>query len=176
MRLFIAVPLDGGAKRQAAEVQDVLRRQQVRGNWTSAENLHITLAFLGEYPDPDRVLEILGRISFRPFSVCMDRVGCFGDLWWTGFAPCGALDALAGKVRRALAEGGIPFDRKRFRAHVTILRRAQIPQGGMPSVDLEPREMTVSGFSLMRSDRGKNGMIYTELGRIPVGKPPREKN
>ncbi len=168
MRLFIAVPLDAGAKRRAAEAQDALRRQQVRGSWTAAENLHITLAFLGECPDPDRVLEVLEGISFRPFPVCMDRIGCFGDLWWTGFAPCRELDALAGKVRRALAEGGIPFDRKRFRAHVTILRRAQFPKGGAPSADLEPREMTVSGFSLMRSDRGKTGMIYTELGHVPA--------
>lgn len=27
-------------------------------------------------------------------------------------------------------------------------------------------EMRIDAFSLMRSDRGRNGMIYTELGRI----------
>ncbi len=30
--------------------------------------------------------------------------------------------------------------------------------------------MTVDAGSLMRSDRGKNGMIYTELGKIPAEK------
>ena len=174
MRLFIAVPLDVGAKRQAEKAQDALRRQQVRGSWTAEEDLHVTLAFVGEYPDPDRVLEVLERVSFRPFPVCMDRIGRFGDLWWIGFAPCGKLDALAGKVRRALAEGGIPFDRKRFRAHVTILRRARVPGDSAPYAETEKHWMTVSGFSLLRSDRGKNGMVYTELGHVPAKSPPGE--
>ena len=29
--------------------------------------------------------------------------------------------------------------------------------------------MTVEAVSLMRSDRGRNGMIYTELAQIPAG-------
>lgn len=32
--------------------------------------------------------------------------------------------------------------------------------------------MTVDAVSLMRSDRGKNGMIYTEIGRITAEKNP----
>ncbi len=31
---------------------------------------------------------------------------------------------------------------------------------------MKPATMTVSRVSLMRSDRGKNGMIYTELGSV----------
>ena len=35
------------------------------------------------------------------------------------------LEKLAKKVRRALSEAGIPFDRKKFKAHTTILRKPE---------------------------------------------------
>ena len=73
------------------------------------------------------------------------------------------LSALAKRVRHALATAGIPFDRKRFNPHITLLRRASV--GKMPPACAAPASMTVNGFSLMRSERGGEGMIYTELGR-----------
>ena len=33
-------------------------------------------------------------------------------------------------------------------------------------MSIEPASMQVSRISLMRSTRGKNGMIYTELGSV----------
>ena len=166
MRLFIAIPLSNEMKRRAAEVQDMFRSHSVRGNYTPAENLHITLAFIGEYHDSDEVLDALSRISFQPFSLTMDHIGCFGELWWTGFEKSNELEALAGKVRRALAEAGIPFDRKRFKAHVTILRKPVYMGKRMGAVEFEPARMRVEKISLMRSDRGRHGMIYTELGTM----------
>lgn len=170
MRLFVAVGLNKEAKRHISDVQEEFRRQRVRGNYIPAENMHITLAFIGEYRDPDSVLEALETVSFRPFSVTTDRVGCFGDLWWTGFEDSRELDELAGRVRRALAESDIPYDRKKFRPHVTILRNAVYPREGFSHIYVEPFTVPVDGFSLMRSDRGKTGMIYTELGYIPARK------
>ena len=36
----------------------------------------------------------------------------------------------------------------------------------LPGIAPEPASMTVNEISLMRSDRGRNGMIYTELGTL----------
>ena len=166
MRLFIAIPLSNEMKRRVAEVQDMFRSHSVRGNYTPAENLHITLAFIGEYHDPDEVMDALSRVSFQPFSLSMDHIGCFGELWWTGFENSDELEVLAGKVRRVLAEAGIPFDRKKFKAHVTILRKPVYMGKRMGAVEFEPARMRVEKISLMRSDRGKHGMIYTELGTM----------
>ncbi len=168
MRLFVAVRLNNEVKRSIADAQDGFRRQRVRGNYIPAENMHITLAFIGEYQSPDRVFEALETVSFNPFAVKMDKVGCFGDLWWTGFEESRELDGLAGRVRRALADCGIPYDGKKFLPHVTILRNAFYPREGISHINAEPVTVPVDGFSLMRSDRGKNGMIYTELGYIPA--------
>ena len=167
MRLFIAIPLRNNMKKLVRDIQNSFREQNIRGNYTPEENLHITLAFIGEYNDPDEVLEAVGSISFQPFSVTMDRVGCFDEIWWAGFAESEEMNSLAGKVRRALAEAGIPYDRKKFKAHVTALRKPRYDrQGRKIPVSIEPETMQVDRISLMRSVRGKNGMIYTELGAV----------
>ncbi len=168
MRLFIAVPLAGAARELALGAQSAYRRRNVRGNYTSPENLHITLAFIGEFGDPDRVLEALEAVSFAPFTLTMDRLGSFESLLWAGFADSPALEELARKVRRALAEADVPFDRKRFRAHVTLLRKPEFPAGKPVSVDMGSAEMAVDRFCLMLSTRGRSGMIYTELGAVPA--------
>ncbi len=169
MRLFIAIPLNGKTKQLTKDMQQAFRRSGVRGNYAPEENLHVTLAFIGEYSDPDAVLEALENVSFRPFTLTMDKAGSFDDLWWAGFAESRELEKLAGSVRRALANAGIPFDKKRFRPHVTFLRRAFFKDGRkIIQMDITPAAMQVTGFSLMRSDRGKNGMIYTEVGYIPA--------
>ncbi len=166
MRLFIAIPLSRELKKSVKTVQDRFRRQRVSGNFTPQENLHVTLAFIGEYDDPDRVLEVMESVSFFPFTIKMDRVGCFGDLWWTGFEESRELETVARKVRHAMADKGIPFDNKRFKAHVTILRKPQYYNNEFPHSEIEPVSMTVESMSLMKSERGKNGMIYTELGMV----------
>ena len=167
MRLFISIPLDDDMARLVTDVQSSFRRQNMRGNYTPPENMHITLAFIGEFGDPDAVLAAMDRVHFSPFTVTMDHVGCFGDLWWAGLAQSDALDSLARSVRRALAQEDIPFDKKHFRPHVTFLRRAENMNANVQvQKQIGPAKMTVNGISLMLSTRGKNGMIYTELGYI----------
>ncbi len=163
MRLFVAVNLSDEMKDALTAAQNELYDRGVRGNYTPEENLHLTLAFIGEYPDAGPVLDALSAVRFAPFALTLDGLGCFGDLWWAGVKDSAALENAARSVRRALAEREIPFDRKRFSPHVTLLRRAS---GKLPGIGLRPASMTVGAVSLMRSDRGKNGMIYTELGAV----------
>ena len=158
MRLFIAIPLGDAMRKSLTAMQADLRAQRVRGNFTPPENLHLTLAFIGEYPDPDGVLEILPPL--QPFELRLNGFGAFGDLWWAGFERSEPLENYVRRLRRALAEAGIPFDRKRFSPHVTLVRRAE----GRPVLEVPPTSMTVTRVCLMCSDRGRSGMIYTELG------------
>ena len=162
-RLFIAILLSDGMKDALSDAQNGMFDRGVRGSFTPEENLHLTLAFIGEYPDAQRVLDALSAVSFTPFELRLDGIGCFGDLWWAGLAESAALAAVARRVRRALAEAGIPFDKKRFSPHITLLRKAS---GQMPGTALRQASMRVRAVSLMRSERGRNGMIYTELGTV----------
>ena len=60
MRLFISVELSEKAKETVLDMQTLLRAQNpgIRGNFISEENFHITLAFIGEYPDDQEISEI----------------------------------------------------------------------------------------------------------------------
>ena len=73
------------------------------------------------------------------------------------------LHAVVRRIRHALADHNIPFDRKRFSPHITLIRKAT---GTMPGIQIEKVSMPVERILLMRSDRGKHGMIYTEVGEI----------
>lgn len=157
MRLFVAIGLSEEMKDALRGVQRQMAAQRVTGRYTPEENLHLTLAFIGEYPDPDAV----PLAPVEPFTLALDGIGCFGELWWAGLEPCPPLTRYVAALRRALADGGIPFDRKRFSPHITLLRRG----AGRPAVQVPRAQMRVDHVSLMRSDRGKSGMVYTELRR-----------
>jgi len=166
MRLFIALPLSAGMKREIGELQAGMRAQGVRGRWTPSDMLHVTLAFIGEQEDPGPALKALRSVRFDGFSIRLDRIGHFGDLWWAGFSASPELERLAGSVRRALKEAGIPFDEKPFRAHVTLLRRGSFPPGYAPPHVAGDAKTEAESVFLMRSDRGEKGMVYTRIGGI----------
>ena len=175
MRLFIAITLSEPMKDALESIQADMRRRHVRGSCTSRENLHLTLAFIGEYAHPDSVLDAMEAIPFSPFPLRLDGFGHFGDLWWAGLSGSEALTAYVRRLRRALADAGIPFDRKRFTPHITLIRRAVWDdRHGLPAASVPDASMEVRRISLMRSDRGRNGMIYTELGGISPEQPAPE--
>jgi len=146
MRLFIAIQLNDEMKNALVRIQNAMKRQGVRGNFTRRENLHLTLAFIGEYSDTDEVLEIMDQVQFEPFDL--------------------RLDGVAKMLRHGLADAGISFDHKKFSPHITLVRKAHSLDGRIPAGVLEgagEAGMLVDHISLMRSDRGKNGMVYTEI-------------
>lgn len=144
------------------KIQTSMRNQGVRGSFTGRWNLHVTLAFIGEFPDPDQVLDVMDTVTFEPFDIALEGAGRFGDLWWAGLRRSDALYSYVRQLRHALADAGIPFDRKKFSPHITLVRRASVVI--QPEILVPCTHMTVDCISLFRSDRGRNGMIYTELG------------
>ena len=161
MRLFLAIRLSEEMREALTSLQEDMRAAGVKGNYTKPENLHLTIAFIGEYPDPDYVKEIAETVPVFPFSLTLSGVGSFRQLFWAGADGGDALPRLVSRVRRALAEADIPFDRKKFKSHITLVRKPSVS----PDTwwDVRPVSMTVDQVTLYRSDRGKNGMIYTEL-------------
>ena len=49
MRLFIAILFEENIINALTHFQDNLKAKGVKGNFSRRENLHITLAFIGEY-------------------------------------------------------------------------------------------------------------------------------
>jgi len=162
VRLFIALCPDETLRTALVRLQEDLRAAHVGGNYTAVENLHLTLAFIGEYGDPDRVLDVLRAVPMPPFPLRLEGFGCFDDLLWCGVAAQEELTAYVRRLRRALALAEIPFDRKRFVPHITLLRRARFDR--LPALCVPPTAMEAFRVSLMRSQPGRGGVRYTVLG------------
>ena len=150
-------------KNALINIQNEMYDKGIRGHFTPEENMHLTLAFIGEYPDTVPVTEALEAVAFTPFDLALEGLGCYGDLWWAGVKDSAPLEAVVRRIRRALADFFFFFFRKKFSPHITLIRKAR---GEMPGLRPETAGMTVNRISLMRSDRGKNGMIYTEVGEL----------
>lgn len=165
MRLFISIQFDEEILGTLTELQDDLREQGMEGRYSDRANLHLTLAFIGEYGNPDEVMDALEESDFRPLSIRLEGVGSFGDTFWAGISENRALMSYVKRLRKVLSDHGIPFDRKRFNPHITLARKVRFDKG-LPAVSIPAREMMVERISLMRSDRGKHGIIYTEIGCV----------
>jgi len=163
MRLFVGISPSDEIRRSLVKAQHFLSRHGITGVALTPENLHMTLAFIGEYPEIDPVLDAMKEVAFDPFPLTYDHLGTFREsIVWGGTAPSVPLDALAKRLRYCLSKADIPFDSGAFTPHFTLLRHADFSRG-IPPVDITPVSMTVHEITLYRSDRGKNGMIYTPV-------------
>ena len=131
MRLFFAVPFGEETLDRLCAAQELLRARANRGRFSPRENLHLTLAFLGELP-PSR-LDALDRavksIPFPPFEAKFDRLGCFrrpgGSIWWAGLRPTPQLLAIQRSLSDALQREGFSLEDRRFVPHVTLARQVE---------------------------------------------------
>lgn len=166
MRLFIAISLNDEIRKTLVKTQEYLSRHGIRGSLTPRENLHMTLTFIGEHPDPDQVLEVMDNVGFSAFPITLNDIGLFNNnVLWAGVHEAEPLQQLVKHLRYKLAKADIPFDRKAFMPHITLFRNVDDSKG-VPETHVPDVSMVVDSISLFRSDRGKNGMIYTEIGNI----------
>ena len=63
MRLFVAILLSDEMKKSLVQCMHDLKKQGVQGNYVPAQNLHMTLAFIGEYDNPGKVKDVIKRVS-----------------------------------------------------------------------------------------------------------------
>lgn len=158
MRLFLAVPFPPEVRSHLAEAQRQLRAQGVQANFSRPENLHLTLAFLGETPRCRDAARAMAAAQDRCFPLTLGGFGHFGDVLWMGVEPCPALTDLATSLQARLREAGFALEDRPFRPHITLARRARCPQP--PQLHLPPLTMTVDRMVLMESLRQEGRLVY----------------
>lgn len=133
LRLFVALHLPDAVRRELESASRPLRRGGPRARWVRSENLHLTLAFLGDTPTSllaglDRELNA-ACARFEPFRMAVDGVGVFpprgpAKVVWAGLDTDGDLAALQYAVVHAVgrAIGRSVEERRPFRAHLTLAR------------------------------------------------------
>ena len=164
MRIFAAIRPTDAFRAALSVLQDNLRAAGVTGRYLDPSNLHMTLAFVGEWPE--NISDLLPAVT-EPFSVRLSRPGVFpaAKVLWAGAEPCPALDRLAAQVQESFRENSIPFDPKPFNPHITLIRKPVLPAGlDLSEIPVPSAAMEVTEVCLYRSDRGEDGMAYTVVG------------
>ncbi len=157
MRLFVAIELSDEIKDALCAVMVFLRAQGVRGNYTSRENLHLTLAFIGESERIDDAISALNSVTPAAFDVMVGGFGFFWKLLWAGVEKNEHLYMLADDVQNALKRAGFVLEQREFVPHITLVRKMQHETCVLP-ISTERTRMTINTLSLMSSSCD-NGMI-----------------
>ena len=146
--------------------------KQVAG-WGRAmrrENLHLTLAFLG---DTDAALlpeikSLAAEARFDPIRLPLDRVGYWkhNHIIWCGASEGPqALAALVADLRARLTAAGIRYDPKPFVSHVTLVRNAR----SLPEAPAWiPLVWEARDFALVVSTRVEGRVTYGVMQRFPA--------
>ena len=141
-------------------------RLRVGGRGVVAENLHLTLAFLGSLDVAlrQRLEQGADGIRVPRFTLALDRVGCFRrkGIFWAGATQTPApLLELVGALKAAQAACGLTPEDREYQVHVTLARdvRRCPPEGPItPSLEWPARR-----FVLVESHTDADGARYEIL-------------
>jgi 2'-5' RNA ligase len=171
-RLFVALPIP----EPVADLLLDLEGGSDKLRWVHAEQLHLTLRFIGEVDgaQAEDIAAALSSIAFSAFTLRVDGTGCFAHrrhgALWAGVAPRGPVAKLAAKVERAVQAAGITPDTRAFHPHITLARWS----GSRPPIEtwlsrhaaLRSTEWPVGRLILYESRLGKAGPSYTVVSDI----------
>lgn len=165
MRCFIAVWPDPPTRVALATVANDVRQRVAHRRATRIDDLHLTLAFIGDLGDEDAlaVADAIAKLRFRPFAWRLDTLGFFdqaGVVWvGAGRKPVNPLVALADRARAVLDRFDLDYDRRPLAPHVTLLR-------GVRRFDVEriaPIAWRIDSLALYRSAPAGHAARYARL-------------
>jgi len=165
MRLFYAICFNSFIKKSILEHIWELKENSKTGNFTDPDNLHLTLAFIGETNKPDKAIEAAKCINVPSFSITLDKPGFFRNgktqIRWIGIEKNIQLENLHIQLVNSLKNCGLFIDNRRFLPHITVGR--QVIMRSKPILYTQKPKMKVNKISLMRSDKKEGRLIYTKI-------------
>ena len=181
MRLFVALELPPDVRENIASLIGRLKPLDTSWKWTRAENLHVTLNFLGEVRDEDlpRIMEALRGVPFAAAILLKFRGLRFFPnerrprVLWVGIDGPPLLPVLAGTIETALAAIHVPREERAFTPHLTLARSKEgrvspsLHDALMKASSCDFGTTTASAFHLIRSELKSTGAEYTTLASFP---------
>lgn len=182
LRCFVGIPLPTQARQRIKKLITRLDKAGLKYRWSTEEQLHITLCFLGMVEDRqlsnacDAVRQSVTGID--SFTVHCQDINAFTSLsrprvLWVGINEgFTQLQQLHDQALTEIKKVGLNVDGRRFQAHITIGRSGK--KHFEPGVELEIDqfnpvdlgEFTVDELVLYSSELEKSGPIYTPLARV----------
>lgn len=175
LRLFFGLEIPESVKQRLISVQ-----QPVAGaRWQRAEQLHLTLAFLGNVEAQwlPAICDAAVNLPVKPFDVAVRGIGCFGNPdhpknLWAGLQPVKELAELHRSLNQRLASYGFGQEKRTFRPHIT-LSRFKRQSGSVTGLLKNSDELVIDTFSvdnlaLFESVPGEHGSVYHIIERFPL--------
>jgi len=183
VRLFLAIPLPPDVAQRAFEILPTALPGLRRVN---AENLHVTLAFLGHTPD-ERLDDVVAAAReaaalVPPFSLSFDRAGRFPErgrprVVWLGMADGEASVVELGAAASAgLRKRDLAFEDRPLAPHLTLARvaddastaEAKTVGAALEGLAIETLRFGVNEIAVVQSVLSPKGARYTALATVPL--------
>ena len=166
-RCFLACWPDQHLSHELKNLADRMREQS-GGRVTPQQNIHITLAFLGDLiPTQLQAVETCCPSLPDVFTLTLDRIGYWrnkGIIWAGARNPDpGFIDFIEG-LRYVLRRTGFRIDRRAFVPHLTLLRKAY----KRPRLTLASRHWIIGEYQLVASGLSAEGSRYSTLKRWSI--------
>jgi 2'-5' RNA ligase len=168
MRCFVAAWPTGSM----LDVLHAVDRPDIAGlRWTTPDQWHVTLRFLGEVADAEApALTAALRDGLADVAASLATAGpATTELGGQLVIPVAGVDDLAAAVVAATGPFGDAPERRRFRGHFTL---ARTKRGSVIPRDLLGRpiagEWTVDAVALVRSHLEPTGARYEDLARVDL--------
>jgi 2'-5' RNA ligase len=188
LRAFVAIELPDGLRSALAALRGRLALPPASIRWVPADNLHLTLKFLGDLPvdNVDAVAAELARVGRRhpPLRLQAGGLGVFPGarkprVLWAGVGgQKKALQILQQDIESALEPLGWKREKRPFRGHLTLARFKKAVgarQLGRVLADgggFGPTAFGVTRVHLMRSTLHPTGAVYSRLATADLTGPP----
>jgi 2'-5' RNA ligase len=168
VRLFVAV----WPPAEVVDALDKLSRPEQSGvRWTTREQWHVTLRFLGQMVDVDEARRAFARIDVDSVGSVFAEMGpataCLGR--GVLHVPVRGLDELARATVEATAGVGRPPEDRSFRGHLT-LARARGGRGDLRRLRGSPLAASwkVAEVTLVASTLRRDGSRYEVVTSLPL--------
>ena len=167
MRLFVAIALPNSV----ADGLLMLQGGIPGARWSTREQLHLTLRFIGEVDGRDAAAidDALAAIRSPRFALELKGVGEFGGrnprALWAGVRDEGPVVHLQRKIESAVQRAGIAAEERKFSPHITLARLRGAPRDRVITF-LSAHALyasgpfEVNGFILYSSTLTPNGSLY----------------
>ena len=160
VRSFLACWPDKSLAQQLNRCADHIQAQ-VGGRVIKQENLHVTLAFLGDLlPTQISTVEEVCVPMPRSFKLELDRVGFWktkGIVWIGTRSPDIEFNEFVESLRDRLRRVGFRIDNRTFTPHITLLRKVR----KRPRVMLETLDWVIKEYTLVASELERDGARYS---------------
>ena len=171
-RVFIDINLPDDLKKEIVAVQEKLKKFDWPVRWTVAENIHLTLRFLGSINDQEieQVKSIVQQATCKaqPFSLQVNNFVVFPSLKFPrviclNIEENRELFDLQANIAGSIEEQGIgESERHSFSGHITIGRVGQQPANYRALTKIEFKgEFEVNSIEIMESVLKPEGPVYS---------------